>query len=342
MAFTNSPLVSKVHLSTKYNVRTEKISKITIHHAAGVISFENLLNYVATVGRDMSANYVLSGGKLGLVVEEKNRAWTSSSAWNDQRAVTIEVANSSKGGNWPISDADLNMLIKWCADVCKRNGIPKLYYDGTKNGTLTFHEMFANTNCPGPYIKSKANYICNEVNKLIGVKSATTASTKPSASYASSASIGKQYHVVTSVYGYISASDAVSDKNRKVTVKPGTYYIYNETSTAVNVTKTKSSPGAWIAKSKNVTASTSSKPQTSIRYDWKKGQAVKLTKQKTQLFANDSTATPAAMLSPGTYYIYDGIKCGLGRFRITTKAENCGKTPVGKYVTGFVSADNFS
>lgn len=341
MTFTNSPLVSKVHLSTKYNPRTQKISKITIHHAAGVISFDNLLNYVATVGRDMSANYVLSGGKLGLVVEEKNRAWTSSSAWNDQRAVTIEVANSSKGGNWPISDADLNMLIKWCADVCKRNGIPKLYYDGTKNGSLTFHEMYANTNCPGPYIKSKANYICNEVNKILGTKSTTTASTATSTASNTQTSTGNQYHVVTTVYGYTSASDAVSDKNRKVTVKPGTYYIYNETSSAVNVTKTKSSPGAWIAKSKNV-KSTSSKPAQTIRYDWKKGQAVKLTKAKTQLFANDSSTTPAATLSPGTYYIYDGIQCGLGRFRITTKAESCGKTPIGKYVTGYVSADNFS
>lgn len=341
MTFTNSPLVSKVHLSTKYNPRTQKISKITIHHAAGVISFDNLLNYVATVGRDMSANYILSGGKLGLVVEEKNRAWTSSSAWNDQRAVTIEVANSSKGGNWPISDADLNMLIKWCADVCKRNGIPKLYYDGTKNGSLTFHEMYANTNCPGPYIKSKVNYICSEVNKLIGAKSPTTASTKVTDTPTTKTSTGNQYQVVTTVYGYTSASDAISDKDRKVTVKPGTYYIYNETSSAVNVTKTKSSPGAWIAKSKNVKP-TSNNPAQAIRYDWKKGQAVKLTKAKTQLFANDSSATPAATLSPGTYYIYDGIQCDLGRFRITTKAESCGKTPIGKYVTGYVSADNFS
>ena len=74
---------------------------------------------------------------------------------------------------------------------------------------------------------------------------------------------------------------------------------------------------------------------------WKQGQKVQLYKDKTQLFANDTTATPAGYLSPGTYYIYDGVPCKLGRYRITTKAASCGKKPAGKYVTGYVSWDNF-
>lgn len=252
MAYTNSPLVCKTQLSSKHNDREQPISKITIHHAAGVMSFDALLDYVATCPRDMSANYVLRQGKIGLVVEEKYRAWTSCSAWNDHRAVTIEVGNSSSGGQWPISDEDLAMLIKWCADVCKRNKIPKLYYDGTPNGSLTLHEMFAATGCPGPYIKSKINYICTEVNKLIN--STGTSNTKPSAP---SATGDSTYKVVTTVYGYMTAADAVADKNRKRKVTPGTYYVYNETSAAVNVSLKKSVPGAWICKAKNITASTS-------------------------------------------------------------------------------------
>lgn len=74
---------------------------------------------------------------------------------------------------------------------------------------------------------------------------------------------------------------------------------------------------------------------------WKQGQKVQLYKDKTQLFANDTTATPAGYLSPGTYYIYDGVPCKLGRYRITTKAASCDKKPAGKYVTGYVSWDNF-
>ena len=73
---------------------------------------------------------------------------------------------------------------------------------------------------------------------------------------------------------------------------------------------------------------------------WKKGQAVHIG-SNVPLFANDTATTPAARLTAGTYYIYDGVPCKLGRYRITTKAASCGKTPAGKYVTGYVSWDNF-
>lgn len=73
---------------------------------------------------------------------------------------------------------------------------------------------------------------------------------------------------------------------------------------------------------------------------WKKGQAVHIG-SNVPLFANETTSTPAARLTAGTYYIYDGVLCKLGRYRITTTAASCGKTPVGKFVTGYVSWDNF-
>lgn len=80
---------------------------------------------------------------------------------------------------------------------------------------------------------------------------------------------------------------------------------------------------------------------TKLRYDWKQGQRVQLYKGKTQLFANESATTPAGYLPKGTYYIYDGKCCRNGRYRVTTKAEYCGKKPAGKFVTGYVSVDNF-
>lgn len=73
---------------------------------------------------------------------------------------------------------------------------------------------------------------------------------------------------------------------------------------------------------------------------WKKGQAVHIG-SNVPLFANETTTTPASRLTAGTYYIYDGVPCKLGRYRITTTATNCGRTPVGKFVTGYVSWDNF-
>ena len=70
-----------------------------------------------------------------------------------------------------------------------------------------------------------------------------------------------------------------------------------------------------------------------------KGQKVAI-RANTPLFASAETTSVTRRIS-GTYYLYDGIACKNGRYRITTKPEFCGKTPVGQYVTGYVSWDNF-
>ena len=98
---------------------------------------------------------------------------------------------------------------------------------------------------------------------------------------------------------------------------------------------------AYLNQSQTTTKPSGSATTAKLRYDWKQGQRVQLYKEKTQLFANESATTPAGYLPKGTYYIYDGKCCRNGRYRVTTKAEYCGKTPAGKYVTGYVSVDNF-
>ena len=73
---------------------------------------------------------------------------------------------------------------------------------------------------------------------------------------------------------------------------------------------------------------------------WSKGQKVILS-ANTPLFASAETTKVSKRIS-GTYYIYDGVACKNGRYRITSKADYCGKTPIGQYVTGYVSADKFN
>ena len=73
---------------------------------------------------------------------------------------------------------------------------------------------------------------------------------------------------------------------------------------------------------------------------WSKGQKVILY-ANTPLFASAETTTVSKRIR-GTYYIYDGVACKNGRYRITSKADYCSKTPIGQYVTGYVSADNFN
>lgn len=167
---SNSSLVSYTKISpNSNNPRNKKITKITIHHMAGNVSIERCGDLFASPSRQGSSNYGIgTDGRIGMYVEEKNRAWTSSNAENDHMAVTIEVANDVIGGNWHVSDKALASLIDLCTDICKRNGIKKLNFTGDKNGNLTMHKYFAATACPGAYLESKFPYIANEVNKRLG------------------------------------------------------------------------------------------------------------------------------------------------------------------------------
>lgn len=138
------------------NERTEKVTKITPHHMAGNLTsdFCAKMHYN---GRCSANYYIGTDGKITGGVSETRRAWTSSSPWNDQRAITFEVANNSFEPNWGISDAAYKSLVKLCADVCKRYNITP-HFTGDKDGTITIHKMFDNTACPGPtlegYIRS--------------------------------------------------------------------------------------------------------------------------------------------------------------------------------------------
>lgn len=166
---SNSPLVNFTLISpNSTNPRKSKIKKITIHHMAGNLSVESCGNVFQNKSRKSSSNYGIgTDGRVGLYVDEKNRAWTSSNADNDNQAVTIEVANDGGAPDWHVSDKALAKLIDLCVDICQRNGIEKLNFTGDKSGNLTMHKYFNATACPGPYLESKFPYIANEVNKRL-------------------------------------------------------------------------------------------------------------------------------------------------------------------------------
>lgn len=152
------------------NSRTEKITKITIHHMAGDIGAVRCAKMHRDGNREASANYYIgSDGTICAGVSEDRRAWTSSSPWNDQRAITIEVSNNSGAPNWTVSDKAYLALINLCVDICKRYGIVPAY-DGTKNASFTEHRMFVATLCPGPYLHNRMRDIVDRVKRGLDVK----------------------------------------------------------------------------------------------------------------------------------------------------------------------------
>ena len=147
---------------TKNRARYGKISEITIHHCAGIMSIEQLGALWQRKGRNGSSHYGVSGSQIGQYVAEANVAWTNSSWAANCRAVTIETSNSGGAPNWPVANDSLATLILLVADIARRNGLGTL----TVGKNLTYHSMYVATECPGPYLRSKLQYISDEANKI--------------------------------------------------------------------------------------------------------------------------------------------------------------------------------
>lgn len=179
MAYTNSSLVNYKKISPYKTVnRNHKIDTITIHCIVGQIKVENLANvFQPGSGRRASSNYGVGlDGRIGMYVEEKDRAWTSSNSANDNRAVTIEVACDTYYP-YNVNAKAYDALIKLCADICKRNGIKSLKWKADKSligkvneQNMTVHRWFSATDCPGEYLYSHMGDIAKAVNNIIDPK----------------------------------------------------------------------------------------------------------------------------------------------------------------------------
>lgn len=131
------------------NPRNQKVCIFTPHHMAGNMGAKSCAE-MHKRGNSCSANfYIGSDGVICSGVAENRRAWTSYSSWNDQRAITVEVANIKGKPNWEISEAAYKSLVALGAYVCKKYGFTP-HYTGNKKGTITEHRMFKATTCPGP------------------------------------------------------------------------------------------------------------------------------------------------------------------------------------------------
>lgn len=186
MAYTNSPLVVYTNLSPNHSgQRTHSIDRITPHCVVGQLSAESICGCFISPSRQASCNYGIGkDGRVSLCVEEKNRSWCSSSAANDQRAITIECA-SDLTHPYAMNSAVYTSLIKLCTDICKRNGKTKLLWLGDKNKTLnyapasdemvlTVHRWYANKACPGDWLYSRLSGLAAKVTAALGTPVAST------------------------------------------------------------------------------------------------------------------------------------------------------------------------
>ena len=175
---SNSKLISCTLISpNKNSPRNHKIDTITIHCVVGQCSAERIGEIFKLTSRQASSNYGIGyDGRIGLYVDEADRSWCSSSAANDNRAITIEVASDTKHP-YAVNDKAYAALLDLVEDICRRNGIKKLVWSTSKddrvnhkNGcNMTVHRDYANKACPGDYLYNRHGEIAAEVNRRLGV-----------------------------------------------------------------------------------------------------------------------------------------------------------------------------
>lgn len=174
MKMSNSPLVSYTKISPfKDSPRNHKIDTITIHCVVGQCNVEPLGELFQT--KKCSSNYGIGkDGRIAMFVEEKDRSYCSSSASNDNRAITIECASDTKEP-FAVNDKVYAALIDLLVDICTRNGIPKLLWRADKSligqvdkQNMTVHRWFhSGKSCPGTYLYERMGKIADEVNKRL-------------------------------------------------------------------------------------------------------------------------------------------------------------------------------
>jgi len=183
---SNSTLVSCTILSPNNSgKRTKAIDRITPHCVVGQLTASALGSWFAKSSTQASSNYGIGrSGEIGMYVPEDKRSWCSSSAANDQRAVTIECASATTAP-YTMTDAVYNSLVKLCVDICKRNGKTKLLWLGGKGTTakdkaacenytpksdemiLTAHRFYANKSCPGDWLYNRLGDLAKKVTEQL-------------------------------------------------------------------------------------------------------------------------------------------------------------------------------
>lgn len=172
---SNSELICHTNISpNKTSPRQGSIDTITIHCMACDLTVERCGEVFASSSRGACSHYgVGSDGRIGLYCDEGDRAWCSSNGDNDHRAITIEVACESVDP-YKVTDEALANLIILCADICQRNGIEKLLWEGDSSligqidrQNMTVHRWFANKACPGDYLYNLHGDIAAGVNLML-------------------------------------------------------------------------------------------------------------------------------------------------------------------------------
>lgn len=141
-----------------------QVKKITVHHMAARWTAKRCGQSFQAKGREASSHYGIGyEGELAQYVSEDHTAWTDKNRTSNRTSITIECANESTGDPWRVSDKTVDTLVLLMVDIAKRYGFGTF----VKGKNLTWHQMYAATACPGPYLLSKLDEIIARANAIL-------------------------------------------------------------------------------------------------------------------------------------------------------------------------------
>lgn len=132
-------------------------TSVTFHHNAGRLSHEGVLNVWKT--RPASAHFDVDGkGAVCQYVKVNEYAWAVGNKAGNQSSISIELANSATGGQWPVAEATWKSgarLAGWL--------FAKVIGAKPSKANVKFHHDWSSTACAGPYMDSVYNRLLAEV-----------------------------------------------------------------------------------------------------------------------------------------------------------------------------------
>ena len=118
--------------------RSHKVIYFTPHCMVGQLSAKRCGELFSRESYAASSNYGIgTDGEIAGYVDEEDRSWCSSSAWNDNRAITVECASDTKHP-YAMNEKVWDSLVNLAFDICQRYGKTKLLWFNDKQTTMDY------------------------------------------------------------------------------------------------------------------------------------------------------------------------------------------------------------
>ena len=119
---------------------------VTLHHNGGRLSHEGVLRVWQT--RPASAQFdVDEFGDVAQYVKANEYAWACGNTSGNQRSISIEMANSAIGGEWPVGESTWRSAARLTGWLCAR-----VIGVRPSRSNVVPHHFWKATTCAGPYI----------------------------------------------------------------------------------------------------------------------------------------------------------------------------------------------